>query len=94
MISSMRRTVQFAARLAIAFGILLSGLNPAMAGATESHGTPMAVMPGAIHDWNLADHFRFGLGALYDFDFAPSSPTASYGGNPHGTMVFVQLVAE
>jgi hypothetical protein len=49
---------------------------------------------GAIHDWDLADHFRLGLGALYDFDFAPSSPTASYGSNPHGTMVFVRLLAD
>lgn len=48
---------------------------------------------GAIHDWDLADHFRLGLGALYDFDFAPSSPTASYGSDPHGTMVFVRLLA-
>jgi hypothetical protein len=49
---------------------------------------------GAIHDWDLADHFRLGLGALYDFDFAPSSPTASYGSDPHGTMVFARLMAE
>jgi hypothetical protein len=49
---------------------------------------------GAIHDWDLADHFRLGLGALYDFDFAPSSPTLSYGSYPHGTMFFVRLIAE
>jgi hypothetical protein len=35
-----------------------------------------------------------GLGGLYAFDFAPSSPTASYGGAPRGAMAFVRLVAE
>ena len=34
------------------------------------------------------------LGGLYAFDFAPSSPTASYGSAPHGAMAFVRLVAE
>ena len=47
---------------------------------------------GAIHDWALTDRFALGLGALYDFDFAPSSPAASYGSDPHGTMVFIRLV--
>jgi hypothetical protein len=49
---------------------------------------------GAIHDWRLAEHWKFGLGGLYAFDFAPSSPIASYGGTPHGAMAFVRLVAE
>jgi len=49
---------------------------------------------GAIHDWALAEHYRIGLGGLYAFDFAPSSPTAPYGGGPHGAMAFVRLVAE
>ncbi len=49
---------------------------------------------GAIHDWEIADHWKIGLGGLYAFDFAPSSAVASYGANPHGTMGFVRLLAE
>jgi len=49
---------------------------------------------GVIHDWRLAEHWKFGLGGLYAFDFAPSSSTASYGSAPHGAMAFVRLVAE
>jgi hypothetical protein len=49
---------------------------------------------GAIHDWPVAAHMKLGLGGLYAFDFAPSSPVAAYGGNPHGAMAFVRLVAE
>jgi hypothetical protein len=49
---------------------------------------------GAIHDWELSQHWKIGLGGLYAFDFAPSSTAASYGGNPHGAMGFARLVAE
>jgi len=53
---------------------------------------------GAIRDFRLAEHWKFGLGGLYAFDFAPSSsgatPAASYGSAPHGAMAFVRLVAE
>jgi hypothetical protein len=48
---------------------------------------------GVIHDWRLADHLKAGLGGLYSFDFAPSSPTAPYGGGPHGAMAFLRLLA-
>ncbi|HWX89087.1 MAG TPA: hypothetical protein VNY75_02195 [Rhizomicrobium sp.] len=61
--------------------------GPAVRGAGE-------ISLGAIHDWQLAEHWKFGLGGLYAFDFAPSSPTASYGSDPHGAMAFVRLVAE
>jgi hypothetical protein len=44
---------------------------------------------GAIHDWPAGEHAAFGLGVLYDFDFAPSV----YGSDPHGAMVFVRLRA-
>jgi len=30
---------------------------------------------GGIHDWKVADHFKFGLGASYTFDFVPSPLT-------------------
>lgn len=49
---------------------------------------------GVIRDFRLAEHWKIGVGGLYAFDFAPSSPTASYGSAPHGTMAFVRLVAE
>lgn len=61
--------------------------GPAVRGAGE-------ISFGAIHDWRLAEHWKFGIGGLYAADFAPSSPTASYGDNPHGVMGFVRLVAE
>ena len=47
---------------------------------------------GAIHDWRVAEHAKFGLGAQYAFDFTPAVP--SYGSDPHGTMVFVRLTVE
>ena len=46
---------------------------------------------GAIHDWPIAEHLRFGLGALYAFDFVPSDIVLSYGSNPHGSLAFVRL---
>ena len=47
---------------------------------------------GAIRDIRLDDHWKFGLGALYAFDFAPGH--GGYGGSPHGTMAFVRLVED
>jgi hypothetical protein len=61
--------------------------GPAVRGAGE-------ISVGAIHDWKLAEHWKFGIGGLYAANFAPSSATASYGDNPHGVMGFVRLVAE
>jgi hypothetical protein len=49
---------------------------------------------GAIHDWRVGEHAKFGLGGLYTFDFVPGTPTPSYGGDPHGAMVFLRLIAE
>ena len=70
--------------------------NPAA--VTKSAKNRVASALGAIHDWRLAEHWKFGLGGLYAFDFAPSSPrssaTAGYGSDPHGVMGFVRLVAE
>jgi hypothetical protein len=48
---------------------------------------------GGIHDWRIADHLKFGAGALYAFDFVPSL-VPSYGNDPHGAMVFVRVVAD
>ena len=48
---------------------------------------------GVIHDWRVADHFKLGLGGLYDVAFAPSGIPA-YGGGPHGATIFVRLLAQ
>jgi hypothetical protein len=61
--------------------------GPAVRGAGE-------LSLGAIHDWRVADHLKFGVGGLYAFDFAPSSAAAPYGDNPHGAMAFVRLIAQ
>ncbi|HEY2008995.1 MAG TPA: hypothetical protein VGH23_08405 [Rhizomicrobium sp.] len=47
---------------------------------------------GAIRDVRLDDHWKFGLGALYAFDFTPGH--ADYGASPHGVMGFVRLIAD
>jgi hypothetical protein len=49
---------------------------------------------GLIHDWQVADHLKLGLGGLYSFDFAPSSASAPYGADPHGAIAFLRLVAD
>ena len=56
--------------------------------------TAQKVSLGAIHDWRVAEHVKFGIGGLYAFDFVPSAPTPSYGSDPHGAMVFLRLIAE
>jgi hypothetical protein len=49
---------------------------------------------GAIHDWQLGDHLKLGLGGVYDFDVAPSTPADSYGSDPHGSMLFVRAIED
>jgi len=48
---------------------------------------------GGIRDWQVADHLRFGIGALYAFDIVPSL-VPSYGNNPHGAMMFVRTFVD
>jgi len=58
------------------------------------HGPAYAVGKvslGAIRDFRIASHIRFGLGALYAFDFVPEALSAAYGGNPRGAMAFIRL---
>jgi hypothetical protein len=69
-------------------------LVPGPASSNSSGRGAGEISFGAIHDWRLAEHWKFGLGGLYALDFAPSSPTAGYGSDPHGVMGFVRLVAE
>lgn len=47
---------------------------------------------GGVRDFALDEHWKFGLGGLYAFDFTPGH--AGYGGAPHGAMAFVRLIAE
>ncbi|HEV2530399.1 hypothetical protein [Phenylobacterium sp.] len=47
---------------------------------------------GAIHDWPVADHLSFGLGALYAWNFVPEALGPLFGGtDPHGAMGFVRF---
>jgi hypothetical protein len=46
---------------------------------------------GAIRDFRIAPHVRFGLGGLYAFDFVPNALSAAYGGNPRGAMAFIRV---
>lgn len=48
---------------------------------------------GAVHDWQLAEHLKFGVGGLYAFDFVPDA-VPTYGSDPGGAMLFVRLIAE
>jgi hypothetical protein len=68
------------------------GSDELVPGGQVRHASKLAL--GAIHDWPVADHLKLGLGGVYDFDFAPSSPIASYGGDPHGMMLFVRAIAD
>ena len=49
---------------------------------------------GGIRDFPLAEQVKFGLGALYTFDFVPSNIVPTYGGDPHGAMVFGRIVLD
>ncbi|HEX3809147.1 MAG TPA: hypothetical protein VHW02_05545 [Rhizomicrobium sp.] len=53
-----------------------------------------ALSLGAIRDFRVADHLKFGIGALYAFDFVPSGLKPAYGSDPHGAMIFTRLVAD
>lgn len=46
---------------------------------------------GAVHDWQVADHVRFGLGALYSLNQVPGALEPLYGGDPDGAMIFARL---
>lgn len=49
---------------------------------------------GAIRDFRLAPHVRFGVGGLYAINFVPETLKALYGGQPNGAMAFVRLKVE
>ena len=53
-----------------------------------------ALTLGGIHDWKIADHVKFGLGASYTFDFVPQPLKTVYGSDPHGVLGFARLKLE
>jgi len=61
--------------------------------ATGAIENASAIIVGGIKDWRVADHWKFGTGALYAFDFAPHG-LPGYGADPHGIMLFVRVIAE
>ena len=48
---------------------------------------------GGLRDFRVAEHLKLGLGALYTFDFVPSSIMPPYGSDPRGFMTFMRLAA-
>ena len=46
---------------------------------------------GAIHDWNVRQHAKLGLGALYALGGPPPAVRSAYGPSPGGAMVFLRL---
>ena len=46
---------------------------------------------GAVRDFRLAPHLKFGLGGLFALDFVPEPLKALYGGDRHGVMAFVRV---
>jgi hypothetical protein len=49
---------------------------------------------GAIRDFRIAEHLKFGVGGLYAFNFLPAGLEPLYDGDPHGAMVFVRLIID
>ncbi len=46
---------------------------------------------GAVHDWALREHLKFGVGALYAVGGPPAALKTPYGSSPSGAMVFLRL---
>jgi len=49
------------------------------------------VSAGAVRDFRIAPHLKFGLGALVSANFVPRPLRALYGGDPKGAMAFVRV---
>jgi hypothetical protein len=49
---------------------------------------------GVVRDWQVSEHVKLGLGALYARNSIPAALEASYGGDPSGAMGFVRLKVE
>ena len=65
-----------------------------LAGAGAIHGpafTVGKVSAGAIHDWRLTSHLKFGVGALVARSITPTGLDPAYGGDRTSGMAFVRL---
>ena len=49
---------------------------------------------GAVRDFRVADHVKFGIGGLYAFNFVPSALEGPYDGDPQGAMAFFRFKIE
>ena len=49
---------------------------------------------GAIRDFRISPHVKFGVGALHSFDFTPGALRAAYGESPNGTTGFIRLALD
>jgi len=49
---------------------------------------------GAVRDFRVADHVKFGIGGLYALNFVRSALEGLYGGDPKGAMAFLRLKIE
>jgi hypothetical protein len=69
--------------------------NELLATGDEHHGptyTTSKASIGALRDFNVAEHVRIGVGALYAVDFVPDALASEYGSHtPGGAMAFVRL---
>jgi hypothetical protein len=59
------------------------------------HGGPRysvgRIEAGAIRDFRIASHLRFGIGAQYALNFVPGALSGAYDGNPKGALAFFRL---
>jgi hypothetical protein len=56
--------------------------------------TVAKVSLGAIHDWKISEHLKFGLGGLYAVNLLPGALKPAYDDDPTGAMAFVRLKVE
>jgi hypothetical protein len=56
--------------------------------------TVAKVSLGAIRDWKISEHLKFGLGGLYAVNLLPGALKSAYDDDPTGAMAFVRLKVE
>ena len=66
-------------------------LVPGVGGGHGPLYTVSKASVGAVRDWRIAKHVRFGLGGLYAMNRVPTALEPLYGGDPDGAMLFVRL---
>ena len=69
-------------------------LWPGAPPAPGAQATVAKLALGAIHDWRVAGHAKFGLGGLVSFDHVPRSLASAYGSSPGGATGFARLVLD